>query len=98
MRDRDVAPERKGHSRSRSAAKAGSGDSTKPKDRSSSKPSQKAMLSKALSKANTAVQLDNAQDYGAAREAYLEACELLQQVLTRTNGDDDRKKLDAIVS
>ncbi|KAI0506018.1 hypothetical protein F5B22DRAFT_639532 [Xylaria bambusicola] len=54
------------------------------------------MLSKALSKANAAVQLDNAQNYGAAREAYLEACELLQQVLTRTNGDDDRKKLDAI--
>ncbi|KAI1360671.1 hypothetical protein F5Y08DRAFT_331395 [Xylaria arbuscula] len=96
MRDRDVAPERRGHSRSRSAAKGGSGDSTRPKDRSNSKPSQKAMLSKALSKANTAVQLDNAQNYGAAREAYLEACELLQQVLTRTNGDDDRKKLDAI--
>ncbi|KAI0114433.1 hypothetical protein GGR51DRAFT_546559 [Nemania sp. FL0031] len=54
------------------------------------------MLSKALSKANTAVQLDNAQNYGAAREAYLEACELLQQVLARTNGDDDRKKLEAI--
>ncbi|KAI1118491.1 hypothetical protein F5Y14DRAFT_438480 [Nemania sp. NC0429] len=54
------------------------------------------MLSKALNKANTAVQLDNAQNYGAAREAYLEACELLQQVLARTNGDDDRKKLEAI--
>ncbi|KAI1121170.1 hypothetical protein F5Y10DRAFT_282692 [Nemania abortiva] len=54
------------------------------------------MLSKALSKANTAVQLDNAQNYSAAREAYLEACELLQQVLARTNGDDDRKKLEAI--
>ncbi|KAI0420747.1 hypothetical protein F5X98DRAFT_382744 [Xylaria grammica] len=96
MRDRDIVPERRGHSRSRSAAKAGSGESTKSKDRGSSKPSQKAMLSKALSKANTAVQLDNAQNYGAAREAYLEACQLLQQVLTRTNGDDDRKKLDAI--
>ncbi|KAI3333670.1 hypothetical protein F4824DRAFT_241745 [Ustulina deusta] len=98
MRDRDIVPERRGHLRSRSAAKGGSGDSTKPKDRSNSKPSQKAMLSKALNKANTAVQLDNAQNYGAAREAYLEACELLQQVLTRTNGDDDRKKLDNIVS
>ncbi|KAI0904936.1 hypothetical protein F4823DRAFT_628223 [Ustulina deusta] len=96
MRDRDIVPERRGHLRSRSAAKGGSGDSTKPKDRSNSKPSQKAMLSKALNKANTAVQLDNAQNYGAAREAYLEACELLQQVLTRTNGDDDRKKLDNI--
>ncbi|KAI1306136.1 hypothetical protein F5Y03DRAFT_384245 [Xylaria venustula] len=97
MRDRDVMSDGRGHSRSRSAAKGGSGDSTKPKDRSNSKPSQKAMLSKALSKANTAVQLDNAQNYGAAREAYLEACELLQHVLARTNGDDDKKKLDAIV-
>jgi hypothetical protein len=56
------------------------------------------MLSKALNKANAAVQLDNAQNYGAAREAYIEACELLQQVLARTNGEDDRKKLEAIVS
>ncbi|KAI1751364.1 hypothetical protein F4782DRAFT_193369 [Xylaria castorea] len=95
-RSRDVVSERRGHSRSRSAAKAGSGDSTKTKDRSSSKPSQKAMLSKALSMANTAVQLDNAQNYGAAREAYVEACELLQQVLARTNGEDDRNKLEAI--
>ncbi|KAI1182938.1 hypothetical protein F5B17DRAFT_443851 [Nemania serpens] len=94
-RDRDAALEGRAHSRSRSAAR-GSGDSAKPKDRSNSKPSQKAMLSKALNKANTAVQLDNAQNYGAAREAYLEACELLQQVLARTNGDDDKKKLEAI--
>ncbi|KAI0189949.1 hypothetical protein EV127DRAFT_481401 [Xylaria flabelliformis] len=95
-RSRDVVPERRGHSRSRSAAKGGSGDSVRTKDRSSSKPSQKAMLSKALSMANTAVQLDNAQNYGAAREAYVEACELLQQVLARTNGEDDRNKLEAI--
>ncbi|KAI3322364.1 hypothetical protein HD806DRAFT_523234 [Xylariaceae sp. AK1471] len=54
------------------------------------------MLSKALNKANAAVQLDNEQNYGAAREAYIEACELLQQVLARTNGEDDRKKLEAI--
>ncbi|KAI1136219.1 hypothetical protein F5Y05DRAFT_405485 [Hypoxylon sp. FL0543] len=54
------------------------------------------MLSKALAKANAAVQLDNAQNYGAARESYLEACDLLQQVLARTSGDEDRKKLEAI--
>ncbi|KAI1495908.1 hypothetical protein F5X99DRAFT_422531 [Biscogniauxia marginata] len=54
------------------------------------------MLSKALSKANAAVQLDNAQNYEAARESYLEACDLLQQVLARTNGEDDRRKLEAI--
>ncbi|KAI1770691.1 hypothetical protein F4818DRAFT_450312 [Hypoxylon cercidicola] len=54
------------------------------------------MLSKALAKANAAVQLDNAQNYGAARESYIEACDLLQQVLSRTNGEEDRRKLEAI--
>ncbi|OTB02806.1 hypothetical protein M426DRAFT_61642 [Hypoxylon sp. CI-4A] len=54
------------------------------------------MLSKALAKANAAVQLDNAQNYGVARESYLEACDLLQQVLARTSGEEDRRKLEAI--
>ncbi|KAI1463938.1 uncharacterized protein F4812DRAFT_453276 [Daldinia caldariorum] len=54
------------------------------------------MLSKALAKANAAVQLDNAQNYAAARDSYLEACDLLQQVLARTNGAEDRRKLEAI--
>ncbi|KAI0014539.1 hypothetical protein F4780DRAFT_767805 [Xylariomycetidae sp. FL0641] len=91
---REAASDRKkGHTRSRSAAKS-SGDSTK-RDRAN-KPSQKAMLSRALSKANAAVQLDNALNYGAAREAYIEACDLLQHVLARTNGEEDRKKLEAI--
>ncbi|KAI0389180.1 hypothetical protein F5Y17DRAFT_469895 [Xylariaceae sp. FL0594] len=54
------------------------------------------MLSRALDKANTAVKLDKAENYTNARDAYVEACELLQQVLSRTNGEDDRKKLDAI--
>ncbi|KAI1474451.1 hypothetical protein F4774DRAFT_422397 [Daldinia eschscholtzii] len=54
------------------------------------------MLSKALAKANAAVQLDNAQNYAAARDSYLEACDLLQQVLARTNGEEDRRKLEAI--
>ncbi|KAH7030669.1 uncharacterized protein B0I36DRAFT_373885 [Microdochium trichocladiopsis] len=54
------------------------------------------MLSKALGKANTAVQLDNAQNYEGAREAYVEACELLHLVLARTTGEEDRKKLEAI--
>ncbi|KAI1340184.1 hypothetical protein F5Y15DRAFT_423192 [Xylariaceae sp. FL0016] len=91
---RDNMPEKKGHTRSRSSNAKSSGDSTK-KDRAS-KPSQKAMLSKALSKANAAVQLDNAQKYVAARDSYLEACDLLHQVLARTNGEEDRKKLEAI--
>lgn len=55
------------------------------------------MLSKALQKANTAVQLDNAQNTEGARSAYSEACVLLQQVLLRTAGEEDRKKLEAIV-
>ena len=60
-------------------------------------PSQKAMLSKALQKANHAVLLDNAQNFEGAMEAYGDACDLLQQVMIRSSGDDDRKKLEAIV-
>lgn len=90
----------RGHSRSRSQGLKSSTDSaSSPKSRDRAKqPSQKAMLSKALQKANTAVQLDNAQNFEGARAAYLEACDLLQQVLLRTPGDDDKKKLEAIVS
>lgn len=61
-------------------------------------PSQKAMLSKALQKANHAVLLDNAQNLEGAIDAYGEACALLQQVMARSSGDDDRKKLEAVVS
>lgn len=57
---------------------------------------KKAMLSKALQKANTAVLLDNAQNYEGALEAYGDACDLLGQVMHRTSGDDDKRKLDAI--
>ncbi|KAI9683684.1 MAG: hypothetical protein M1829_004989 [Trizodia sp. TS-e1964] len=59
-------------------------------------PSQKNMLSKALQKANTAVLLDNAQNFEGAMEAYHEACQLLAQVLLRSSGDDDKRKLEAI--
>lgn len=55
------------------------------------------MLSKALQKANTAVQLDNALNFEGARTAYCDACDVLHQVLLRTSGDDDRKKLEDIV-
>jgi hypothetical protein len=72
--------------------------SDKGKDRSSKPPSQKAMLSKALQKANTAVVLDNAQNFEGAMEAYSEACDLLQQVMLRSSGEEDRRKLEAIVS
>lgn len=85
------------HSRSRSGK--GSLDLARPKPAAASKPpSQKAMLSRALQKANTAVQLDNAQNFEGARIAYSEACDLLRHVLQRTSGDDDKRKLEAIVS
>lgn len=61
-------------------------------------PSQKAMLSKALQKANHAVVLDNAQNFEGAIDAYGDACDLLLQVMLRSSGDGDRKKLEAIVS
>lgn len=80
----------RGHSRSRS------GKGSNDKGRGNKPPSQKAMLSRALQKANTAVQLDNAQNFEGAREAYAEACELLRQVLHRTTGDEDKRKLEAI--
>lgn len=84
-----------GHSRRRSAR--GSVDLAN-KSRGAKPPSQKVMLSRALQMANTAVQLDNAQNFEGARRSYVEACDLLKQVLLKTTADDDRKKLDAIVS
>jgi hypothetical protein len=54
------------------------------------------MLSRALQKANTAVLLDNAQNFEGAMEAYEDACKLLQQVMIRSSQDEDRRKLDAI--
>ena len=81
----------RGHSRNRSGKSSGSLQGSK-------QPSQKAMLSKALQKANTAVLLDNAQNFKEAKQAYLEACALLQHIILRNSGDDDRRKLEAIVS
>ncbi|RKF64861.1 putative mit domain-containing protein [Erysiphe neolycopersici] len=82
-----------GLSRHRTSSSAGgSQHSIRP----SKHPSQKAMLSKALQKANTAVLLDNAQNFEVAKQAYSEACALLERVMTRSSGDDDRKKLEAI--
>jgi hypothetical protein len=90
---RDSAQPYRGHSRSRSGK--GSNDSTRPYG-SQKASSQKAMLSRALQKANTAVQLDNAQNFEGARQAYHEACDLLQHVLQRTTADEDKRKLEAI--
>ncbi|MCJ1285661.1 hypothetical protein MMC26_005002 [Xylographa opegraphella] len=59
-------------------------------------PSQKTMLSKALQKANHAVLLDHAANFEGAVAAYDDACDLLQQVMIRSSGEDDRRKLEAI--
>ena len=61
-------------------------------------PSQKAMLSKALQKAHHAVTLDQHSNYEGAMHAYQEACALLQKVMIRSSGVEDRLKLDAVVS
>ncbi|KAL8806640.1 MAG: hypothetical protein Q9200_004955 [Gallowayella weberi] len=65
-------------------------------ERDRKEPSQKAMLSKALQKANHAVLLDNAQNFEGAMDAYGDACALLQRVMLRSSGDEDRKKLEAV--
>lgn len=91
----------RGHSRNRSPGGKGSGGtdiSSKSKERSPKPSSSKAMLSKALQKANTAVLLDNAQNFEGAVQAYSEACTLLTQVMMRSSGNDDKRKLEAIVS
>jgi hypothetical protein len=97
-RNGDSSGPAKGHSRNKSQPTKGSGDTTSSKGKDKARPSQKAMLSKALQKANAAVQLDNAQNLEGARESYAEACDLLQSVLNRTTGEEDRRKLEAIVS
>lgn len=60
--------------------------------------SLKPMLSKALEKASTAVQLDQGGNFKGAWSAYRGACDLLHQVMLRTKGHKDRNKLEAIVS
>ncbi|KAI9848434.1 MAG: hypothetical protein M1837_000229 [Sclerophora amabilis] len=98
----------RGHSRSREADGKGSGgtdtnssiSSTRSKDRDKTHgtkhPSQKAMLSKALQKAKTAVLLDNAQNFEGAVHAYRDACALLQKVMAKSSANEERKKLEAI--
>lgn len=73
-------------------------DKAKAKTRERREKDKKTMLSKALEKANTAVLLDNAQNFEGALEAYSDACRLLLQVMERTGGEEDKRKLDAIVS
>ncbi|KAF2134644.1 hypothetical protein P153DRAFT_419296 [Dothidotthia symphoricarpi CBS 119687] len=67
-----------------------------PRTRERREKDKKTMLSRALQKANTAVLLDNAQNFEGAMEAYEDACKLLQQVMIRSSQDEDKRKLDAI--
>jgi hypothetical protein len=98
-----------GHARSQVQDGTGSGDTDAGSSMSSTgserdppqqrrSPAQKTMLSQALSRANSAVLLDNAQDFRGAIEAYEDACQLLRQVMLRSSGNEDRNKLQAIVS
>lgn len=56
------------------------------------------MLSRALRRANDAVALDNTQDYAGAMKAYEEACNCLREVMKHSSNNDDRSKLESIVS
>lgn len=80
----------------RPATAIGSHSERKPRTKERTEKDKKAMLSKALQKANTAVLLDNAQNFEAALEAYSDACRLLQQVMDRSSGADDKRKLESI--
>ncbi|KAL8637308.1 MAG: hypothetical protein Q9228_005407 [Teloschistes exilis] len=78
------------------AESEGSAVASKRHDQDRRAPSQKAMLSKALQKANHAVTLDNAQNFEGAMDAYADACALLQKVMLRSSGDEDRRKLESV--
>ncbi|KAL5120949.1 hypothetical protein ACEQ8H_001137 [Pleosporales sp. CAS-2024a] len=87
------------HNRSESHTSARLEDNyqgTPPRSREKREKDKKTMLSRALQKANTAVLLDNAQNFEGAMEAYEDACKLLQQVMIRSSQEEDRRKLDAI--
>lgn len=77
---------------------ASSGRSNPPRAHRRKAFSQKAMLSRALQKANHAVLLDNAQNFEGAIEAYEDACHLLTQVMSRSSTEEDKRKLEAVVS
>lgn len=84
-----------GNSRPGTANRDSSGQ-RRSRTREKTEKDKKAMLSKALQKANTAVVLDNAQNFEGALDAYTDACRLLLQVMDRSSGVDDKRKLEAI--
>lgn len=100
-RERSGSKEQELRNRSESNASSRLDDSyqgTPPRTRERREKDKKTMLSRALQKANTAVLLDNAQNFEGAMEAYGDACKLLQQVMIRSSGEEDKRKLDSIVS
>jgi len=68
------------------------------RSKSNGSKAKKSMLSQALKRANDAVGLDNAQDYSGAVNAYQEACECLKEVMRHSSHNEDREKLQQIVS
>lgn len=66
---------------------------TRPQDSS-----QNALLSQALRKADSAVGLDTNGDFGAAREAYSEACKILRHAARETDSLKYRADLNHLVS
>ncbi|KAF2106307.1 hypothetical protein BDV96DRAFT_336653 [Lophiotrema nucula] len=98
-RERSSSKDHGSRDRSESTASSRLDDSyqgTPPRNRERREKDKKTMLSRALQKANTAVLLDNAQNFEGAMEAYGDACKLLQQVMIRSSGEEDRRKLDSI--
>ncbi|KKF95990.1 MIT (microtubule interacting and transport) domain protein [Ceratocystis platani] len=82
--------------RASARSRTSAGDGSQHSSTRSRKLSQKEMLSRALQKANTAVELDNLQNFEGARRAYIEASELLNQVILRVGVDDVRRRLEEI--
>jgi hypothetical protein len=95
-RNRDISSKGNGTTEGESSASDHRDRVERPQRRKA--PSQKAMLSKALQKAHHAVTLDQHSNYEGAMHAYQEACALLQKVMVRSSGPEDRLKLDAVVS
>ena len=59
---------------------------------------QRTRLSQAVKFANTAILLDNAQDFEAAAIAYQEACRLLHHVILLLSNSESYRKIQVIVS
>lgn len=69
-----------------------------PEQRPRSSSSSKALLTKALLEAQSAVQLDNAYDIPAALDAYRRAVNLLSKVMDTSSSADEQERLRTIVS